>query len=461
MNSLWEHQTAMLEWLNQRVNVGLNHAALFAEMRTGKTRVAVEFAKQQGYKRILVLCPKKTNLVWAEHFNEFAPEYIVDDLTNGRLIERAEKIKFPMLAIGNGKLFGYTVQLLNYDALNSNSVSSAIYSQKWDCVVADEVHRLKMPTGKRSKIAARIQAKFKLALTGTPYHNRPLDVFGIHRFLSNINGYKSTLFGTWTEFKHHYATWYGPNGYILGRYINQDELAQKVDTFAYQVKSKDVLDLPQQLHISYPVQLEDDVLQAYKKLEKENVVKLDQGTIATDNALVNILRLQQMLGGYAIFDNGEKTPISTAKAEALLEIIEDTEPQPIVIFYRFTTDLEQIQQFIGSEDENVYQLNGKYNQLQEWLDCDEGILLVQISAGAEGIDLSKAKYCIYYSKDYSLGTYQQSLARFLKHDTKDQITYIHLIVPNAVDEDINYQLNRKQSDVKSLEQRIRNRYANR
>lgn len=463
MTQLWNHQISMLRWLKQRVDYGINHAALFAEMRTGKTRVAVEFVKQHGYKRILVLCPKKTNLVWQFHFNEFAPEYCVDDLTSGRLVERAREIK--EIKVCNYMTGGTGfVQLLNYDALNSNAVCAAIYSQKWDCVIADEAHRLKAPTGKRSKAAAKIQAKFKLALTGTPYHNKPLDVFGIHRFLSNVNGYKSTLFGTWTEFKHHYATWCGPNGYILSGYINQDELAAKIDTFAFQVKSKDVLELPEQLHINYPVQLEDNVLQYYKKLEKDNIVKMDQGTIATDNALVNILRLQQMLGGYAIFDDGERTPISTAKAEALLEVLEEIGDQPVVVFYRFTTDLQTILSkldisFTDNEygPKQGYLLNGQLNQLTEWLDR-VGILFVQIQSGAEGIDLSKAKYFIYYSKDFSLGTYQQSLARGLKHEQKNQVTYIHLTIPNTVDEDINLQLQKKDGDVKSLEQRIRNRY---
>lgn len=443
---LWNHQIEALKFLKQRVEYGNNHAALFLEMRTGKTRVAIEFIKQHGYKRVLVLCPKKTNLVWSTHFEEFAPEYCVDDLTSGKLIDRATIIKSQNHLV--------SVQLLNYDALNNNVVCAAIYSQKWDCVIADEAHRLKAPTGKRSKVAAKIQAKFKLALTGTPYHNKPLDVFGIHRFLSNINGYKSTLFGTWTEFKHKYALWYGPNGYILGGYINQDELATKIDTFAFQVKSKDVLDLPEQLHINYPVQLEDNVLQAYKKLEKDNIVKLDQGTIATDNALVNILRLQQMLGGYAVFDDGERTPISNAKAEALQEIIEEIGNQPIVVFYRFNTDLHTMY-----KTDRGYELNGKNNELHEWLNVLDGILFVQISAGAEGIDLSKANYFIYYSKDFSLGTYQQSLARGLKHGEKNQVTYIHLTIPNTVDEDINDQLQNKQNDVRALEQRIRNRYA--
>jgi SNF2 family DNA or RNA helicase len=448
---LWNHQIEALKYLKQRVEYGLNHAALFMEMRTGKTRTAIEFVKQHGYKRILVLCPKKTNLVWQYHFNEFAPEYCVDDLTSGRMVDRAIKIKdhFP----DTNKL----VVLLNYDALDSKAVCAAIYSQKWDCVIADEVHRLKAPTGKRSKAAAKIQARFKLALTGTPYHNKPLDVFGIHRFLSNVNGYKSTLFGTWTEFKHKYAMWYGPNGYILGGYINQDELAAKIDTFAFQVKSKDVLELPEQLHINYPVQLEDNVLQYYKKLEKDNIVKMDQGTIVTDNALVNILRLQQMLGGYAIFDNGERTPVSTAKAEALLEVLEEIGNEKVVVFYRFTTDLDTIQSKLNTEYKD-YELNGKNNQLIEWEWDKQGLLFVQMQSGAEGIDLSKAKYFIYYSKDFSLGTYQQSLARGLKHEQKNQVTYIHLTIPNTVDEDINLQLQKKDGDVKSLEQRIRNRY---
>ena len=57
------------------------------------------------------------------------------------------------------------------------------------------------------------------------------------------------------------------------------------------------------------------------------------------------------------------------------------------------------------------ELSGRVNTLPEWQEGKTDVIAVQIQAGGVGIDLTRASYCVYYSVGFSLGDYEQSLAR--------------------------------------------------
>ena len=58
------------------------------------------------------------------------------------------------------------------------------------------------------------------------------------------------------------------------------------------------------------------------------------------------------------------------------------------------------------------------------------MLAVQIQAGGLGLDLTAARYCVYYS----LGDYLQSIARLHRPGQKGLVDYIHLVAAASIDE---------------------------
>ena len=62
------------------------------------------------------------------------------------------------------------------------------------------------------------------------------------------------------------------------------------------------------------------------------------------------------------------------------------------------------------------------------------MLAVQIQAGGLGLDLTAARYCVYYSLGFSLGDYLQSIARLHRPGQKGLVDYIHLVAAASVDE---------------------------
>jgi SNF2 family DNA or RNA helicase len=64
------------------------------------------------------------------------------------------------------------------------------------------------------------------------------------------------------------------------------------------------------------------------------------------------------------------------------------------------------------------------------------VLVVQIAAGNAGIDLSRASIAIYYSLTFSLSDYEQSISRLYRPGQKNQVSLIHILAENTVDEKI-------------------------
>ena len=72
--------------------------------------------------------------------------------------------------------------------------------------------------------------------------------------------------------------------------------------------------------------------------------------------------------------------------------------------------------------------------------------MVGVGAGGVGVDLSRSAYCVYYSLGFSLGDYEQSLARLHRPGQNRSVSYLHLTAKNTVDEKV-YDALQKRADV--------------
>jgi len=61
-------------------------------------------------------------------------------------------------------------------------------------------------------------------------------------------------------------------------------------------------------------------------------------------------------------------------------------------------------------------------------------LAVQIRTGAQSVDLTRARYAVYYSFGLSLGDYQQSLKRIHRVGQNRSVVYVHLLMQYTIDE---------------------------
>jgi SNF2 family DNA or RNA helicase len=283
--------------------------------------------------------------------------------------------------------------------------------------------------------------------------NSPLDAYGLYRFLD------PSIFGTrYDEFESHYAVMGGFNNYQVLRYINLRELQDKMHSISLYVSSEQAkVQLPEETHYTCYAELDSEARATYRNLDKEFVIELNGKDIVMDNILAKQMKLQQITSGQTntrLEDTGYYWSHKINLLRSILENMPTTmdletgwiNKEPIIVFARFAIDIERIVSLCTELGYKAGQLSGRKNQLQEWHDGKLNCLAVQMQAGSEGIDLTRAHYAIYYSKERGLGFYNQSLARIRRPNQKNAVTYIHLVIRDTIDEDIE-KANAKKMDI--------------
>lgn len=451
----------MNRWQNQEeaYQFAMNHPCtmLDMDMGTGKTRVAIDIMLDRtDVKTTLVVCPKAVVPVWRININKFYPDQetlAIWDQTKGTVAQKAIDITQFINENADRK----RLVVVNYDIVWKAPLGDMLRRFEFDMIILDESHRAKSAGSKVSKFLALLgkYTKYKMCLSGTPMANSPLDVYGQYRFLDR------TIFGTnFHRFQQQYAILGGPDMRWVVGYKNGVELQQKFDSIAYHCKMSDVSDrlkLPEKLpNVILPVELPAKDMKTARKFGREFIAECGTGTLVAHNALVKLLRLQQINSGFCqVQDNPLDEPrleeLNTSKAVQLQSTLEDISPvASVVVFCVFQHDLDQVASVCMKVQRKAFEVSGRKNELEEWQNTEGGILAVQIQAGAEGIDMTKAHHAIYYSLPHSLALYEQSKARLHRPGQTQPVSFIHLIAVNTVDEAMYESLERKKDVIESI-----------
>ena len=436
----WPHQNQGYHLICQQPGTLLAHS-----MGTGKSKCVVDaVCNLADCQRTLILCPKSVIDTWPAEFAKHGGTPVkVLPLREGSISGRTKYARLQMDLAGarNKKI----ALVINYEAAWQGEFGKFALRTGWGMLVADEVHRVKSPSGRISRFMAKLsdKAKRRVGLTGTPLPHSPLDAYGIYRFLD------PAIFGTsFVRFRARYAVMGGYGGHEVLGYQNQDEFQEKFYSIAHRVKKEDVLDLPEVVHEQRFIALSSEARRLYDELRAELIADVGTGVITAANALSRLLRLQQITSGFGKIETGQEIPVDHGKYDALCEILNDLNTgEPVVVFCRFRRDIEQVHKASEQCSRHCHELSGRFNELADWQQATAGdVLAVQIQAGGVGIDLTRAAYCVYYSLGFSLGDYEQSLARLHRPGQNRSVTYLHLIARNTVDEKV-YAALRKRADV--------------
>jgi SNF2 family DNA or RNA helicase len=313
--------------------------------------------------------------------------------------------------------------------------------------VADESHKLKRPGGKASLYFKRLRgrARHRLALTGTPMPHSPLDVYAQFRFLD------ASIFGpSFNAFKQKYAVMGGFQNKQVTAYKNLDELEALMRRVTFRV-GKDVLDLPPETHVTYRSTLSPECQAIYRAVEEDFVAQVEGGTVTVANAMVALLRLQQITGGWVKTDDERYRRVDWAKQRLLEDTLDDIGRQePVVVFCRFHADLDAVHEACASLGLTSLELSGRRDELARWQAGEAQVLAAQISSGGVGVDLSRARYAIYYSLSFSLGEYDQALSRVHRPGQTRPVEHIHLVARHTVDEKIMRALERRAEVIQAI-----------
>jgi hypothetical protein len=329
----------------------------------------------------------------------------------------------------------------------------------------------------RKRFAARA-----VGLTGTPFPQHPWDIFGLYRALD------PGIFGeSWSAFEEEFCE--KDRGGKFPVRLKKDkigEFAAKVMSIMYRPTVD--LQLPPATDYVRVLELEDSARRHYDQLDTELWTDLtalleqqrrgrlgqpalrDVGEsdgapveLTAANILSKMLRLQQLTGGTLRGDavagpdgrpvEGPAVRVSRVKAQALAEVMADVgcvagrrdatgaplAPEPVVVFTRFTPDLEAVREVVEAAGLRYAEISGRRNDgldADARMNPDADVVGVNIQAGGTGIDLTRACTVVWYSIGYSVSGFDQAYARVLRPGQTRPVLNVHLQVADTMDEAI-------------------------
>ena len=442
MTKSWEHQLRAFHFANHQKSI-----MLAMDMGTGKSKVAVDLCNEKEAMKVLIMCPLSVVNVWPREFklHSIRP-WKIATCHQGTNIARklyAEQ----QLALAEIRKEPVAV-VINHESAWRGDFGLLIQATDWDVIIVDESHRAKQYNGKFGKFLGNLQQAdaFKMCLTGTPMPHSPLDIFSQYRFLD------PGIFGfSYNRFKMRYA--------ILGGYLNkeivgfdnQDELHEKIYSIGFRVTKDEALDLPDEMYVKRESRLAESALPVYAGIEKDFYAKVESGEITAANALVQLLRLQQITSGHVGLDGGGHKWISDHKRKLLEDVLQDID-EPVVVFCRFRPDLAAVREAAAKLKRTYGEISGAQKDLTNdaKMPDDIEVLGVQIQSGGVGIDLTRAAIVIDYSVGFSLGDYLQSRSRVHRPGQGRKVTYIQLVTPGTVDEKVYAALQKREDVIESV-----------
>lgn len=448
----WLHQWKALDYLMVR-----DHAALFTDMGSGKTKVMIDLIVNRDFKFVLIVGTKKSCDVWEKEFEIHSElKNCVFNLCNHSTPDKLSimKEKLHLASISDVP----AVFINNYESVWREPLKTFLYKQKFDCIICDESHKIKAPSTKVSICMSALgnRAKCRYILTGTPTPESPIDIYSQYKFLD------PAIFGTnFSRFKDRYEnvdirkSMYA--GYtVLDKkqpYKNLDELEKKIYSCAFYTESE--VELPKVTHVYREQELSPKAQEIYKELDREGVYEDESGITETTNILVKHTRLQQLLSGYLFVEDEDFTVQELVEKDhskqEMLEDLLDSIPkwEKVVVFAKYRKDFDNIKETCKKLKRAYGEVSGQCDDYNRWKQGKVNCLAVQYSSGAESISLVEARYCIYYSHTFSYGQYRQSLKRTHRPGQTRPITYYHIISTvkgkQTVDEKIRKALSLKQS----------------
>ena len=433
------------------------HYALFMEMGTGKTKVAIDMMailyEENKLNAVLVIAPKGVFDNWVRkeipvHLPERIPRNIVRWQPNITQKFHDELEPFVLDPFDGMKIF-----VMNVEAFSTSKgvqIAKVFLRKNPDnMVIVDESTTIKNRKAARTKNIIKLQdlSKYRRILTGSPVTKSPMDLFSQCEFLNP----KCLGFNSYYAFQGRYANvqqramGHRSFNQIVG-YRKLDELNGKLDKFSNRILKEDCLDLPDKLYIRRDVPLTVEQARLYKQMKKLALAKLENGDLATTaSVLTQIMRLQQICCGFLQPDEGEIQPLDNNRIDELLNIIEETQGKAI-IWASYTHDIKKIRETLSEKygEESVACYYGETPQderqtiVEEFQDPENPLrfFVGQPRTGGYGITLTAANTVIYYSNSYDLEIRLQSEDRAHRIGQTNKVTYIDLVSPNTIDEKI-------------------------
>jgi superfamily II DNA or RNA helicase len=408
---LRHYQNDGVDWLVFLRQAGLG-ALLADDMGLGKTVQALCAI----HGRTLIVSPTSVLHNWADEIRRFRP-----GLTHA-VYHGPQRELDP----------GADVTLTTYALLRLDAERLA--SEDWDTVVLDEAQAIKNPDSKVASAAFRLNAKFRVALTGTPVENRLEELWSQFHFIN------PGLLGGRSDFQDRYASPIAQGEPEVAR-----RLRDRIRPFLLRRLKQDVApELPPRTDVVLYCELSADERGVYDAIRaatvEEVVKKLGQGG-GVLAALEALLRLRQAACHTALVPGREAA--GSSKIDLLMESLDNVvaEEHKAIVFSQWTGLLDLAEPALGAAGIPFTRLDGStrdragvVRQFQD--DAGPPVMLISLKAGGTGLNLTAADHVFLLDPWWNPAVEQQAADRAHRIGQDKPVMVYRLVAEGTVEERI-------------------------
>jgi SNF2 family DNA or RNA helicase len=413
-----------------------NKFLLGDEQGLGKTKQALDIAVARKHKmrHCLIVCGVN-NLKWnwykevEIHTNEKA--HILGSRVNrkGKTVIGSSDERLADLKQIHDEYFLIT----NIETLRDKSIQSQIKKMCSDGIIGmtiiDEIHKCKNSQSKQGKAIHCCCSYYRLALTGTPLMNNPVDLYNVLKWLEVENH-------SLTYFKNLYCEMGGFGGYEIIGYKNLDQLENSLNKNMLRRRKEEVLDLPPKIYTDELLDLDSSQDKLYRDVTNQIIEDIDR-IMLLPNPLTELIRLRQVTSNPNILTSKN---ITNVKYDRILDILEFTTDK-VIIFSNWTKVINPLYIKLSSLGYNPALVTGEskdpileMNKFQSDNTCK--VILGTTPALGTGYTLTAANTVIFIDEPWSKAIKDQAEDRCHRIGTKGTVNIITLICKDTIDERI-------------------------
>jgi SNF2 family DNA or RNA helicase len=414
--TLRPYQSLGAGWLSflEQWNLG---ACLADDMGLGKTIQLIAFllhlkAETRWNGSMLLICPTSVLGNWERELKRFAPTLKI------------------LLHHGAGRLQGkpfaqavakHDVVLTSYPLVHRDE--KALVGVDWQCVILDEAQNIKNPEARQSQSIRKLQAKNRIALTGTPLENRLTELWSILDFLNP--GY----LGSKAFFQKRFAVpieKYGDTASLQTlRSLAQPFILRRTKTDRTIIQ-----DLPEKQEMTVFCPLTPEQAALYEKTVQDSLAAVEsaEGIQRHGVILATLTKLKQICNHPAHYLKEAiltETPQRSGKLKRLEEMLEEAlmEGDRALIFTQFAEmgKLLQgyLQQTLNRETLLLYGGVSKPKReamIDRFQNDPQGprLFILSLKAGGVGLNLTRANHVFHFDRWWNPAVENQATDRVFR-----------------------------------------------
>ena len=415
-------------------------AAILLQMGLGKSVITLtamqELFKRGEIRKALVIAPLRVARdTWPEEIRKWDHlKGLTYSVAVGTADERRKALALsPQITLINRENVPWLVQHLGkrFD---------------YDMVVIDELSSFKNWEAKRFRALMKVRPSVQriVGLTGTPSPNGYMDLFAEYRVLD--------LGERLGRFISHYREQYfvpdrWGNGQVFSWKLRpgaDEAIFRKISDITVSMKSVDHLKMPECVLNNVPVHMDERESVLYETLKEQLFLRVlnKDGIKEIDakNASVLCNKLSQMANGAVYTDDSKVARIHERKLDALEDLIEASNGNPLLVAYWYQHDIDRIRQRFPE----VRVLKSS-EDIRDWNAGKIPVAAIHPASAGHGLNLQAGgSTLVWFGLTWSLELYQQTNARLWRQGQQAETVVIHhLVTEGTIDERILTALKKK------------------